>query len=78
MHSDAVGAQLFVQGSALTSARRAAMKAKLKAGALDELLFSVVTFRDGPNVINTCLVWRVGRFRREFCGRAIPAQPRDR
>jgi len=53
MHSDAVGAQLFVQGSALTSARRAELKAKLKAGALDELLFSAVTFRDGPNANHT-------------------------
>ena len=53
MHADAMGAQLFVQGSALTPARRAELKAKLKAGALDELIFSAVTFRDGPNANHT-------------------------
>ncbi|MCC6455888.1 MAG: hypothetical protein IT328_13130 [Caldilineaceae bacterium] len=46
-------AQLFVQGSLLTPSRRAELKAKLKTGELEELVFRAVVFRDGPNSNHT-------------------------
>jgi hypothetical protein len=44
---------LFVQGTLLTPPRRTELKAKLKAGELDELVFRAVVFRDGPNSNHT-------------------------
>lgn len=49
VHSLPIAARLQVQGAVLTPARRTELKAKLRAGALEELCFSAVTFRDGPN-----------------------------
>lgn len=49
MHSSPFNAQLFVQGSALTPTRRAELKAQVRAGTMDELVFHAVVFRDGPN-----------------------------
>lgn len=53
VHSGAVVARLEVEGGMLTAARRAALRAKLRAGALDELVFRAVTFRTGPNANHT-------------------------
>lgn len=49
MYSTPLAAQLHVQGEVLTPPRRAELKAKLRRGELDELRFSAVVFRDGPN-----------------------------
>ena len=53
MHSEPLVAQLAVNGVALTGATRSELKAKLRAGQLDELTFEAVTFRDGANTNHT-------------------------
>ena len=44
-----VVAELFMRGERLTRESRGELKAKLRAGELDELVFDAVVFRDGPN-----------------------------
>ena len=44
-----IAAELFMQGQRLTRESRGELKAKLRAGELDELVFDAVVFRDGPN-----------------------------
>jgi hypothetical protein len=46
-------AQLMVHGHVFSVAQRAELKARLKAGALEELCFNAVVFRDGPNANHT-------------------------
>jgi hypothetical protein len=57
MHSDPLGATLFVHAqegrAALTPERRGELKTMLKEGRLDELRFDAVVFRDGPNANHT-------------------------
>lgn len=47
--SEPVAAQLAVNGQLLSHERRQALKAKLKAGELEELLFDAVVYRNAPN-----------------------------
>lgn len=50
MQSDpGAGTRLTVQGETFTRERRAELRAALRTGSLDELTFSAVVFRDGPN-----------------------------
>lgn len=44
-----VVAELFLQGQRMTRASRGELKAKLRAGELDEIIFEAVVYRDGPN-----------------------------
>lgn len=53
MESEPLGAELYMRGERVTQDRRSELRAKLKAGELDELVFSAVVFRDGPNSNHT-------------------------
>src|SRR5262245_32122518 len=49
MQSEPVTAELSLRGERISSERRTDLRAKLKAGELEELVFDAIVYRDGPN-----------------------------
>jgi hypothetical protein len=53
LESDPFGAELFMRGQRVSADDRSEMRAALRAGELDEVVFSAVVYRDGPNSNHT-------------------------